>query len=388
MLSFCPRPPGWCVDWRSIDEAFDWIRALRGCPQDPVFHAEGDVWVHTRMVCEALAALDGWRVLPEDEREVLFWSALLHDVAKPQCSVREDDGRISSRGHARRGAQRARRLLWEGGLRFAGREAVVGLVRRHALPLWLLEREDPARTAILASLSARMDHLALLAEADVCGRDCNDADGLLERIELFAELCRDQRCFDGPRAFASSAGRFLYARGRWSLPDYAPHEGSPDEQAEMVVLSGLPGSGKDHWIREHLPGLPAVSLDGIRRELGIRPSKDQGQIVQEARRRAREHLRAGQSFVWNATNLTRNLRDVLVELATSYEARTRIVYVEVSAEKLWRQNREREDVVPQAVMERFLKRWEVPGLAEAHAVEYWVDGDLGARSSPRPTSRD
>ena len=63
-----------------------------------------------------------------------------------------------------------------------------------------------------------------------------------------------------------------------------------------------------------------------------------------------------------------------MELATSYEARTRIVYVEVSAEKLWRQNREREDVVPQAVMERFLKRWEVPGLAEAHAVEYWVDG--------------
>jgi hypothetical protein len=38
---------------------------MRGCAQDAVFHAEGDVWIHTRMVCEAMAALSVWRTLPE-----------------------------------------------------------------------------------------------------------------------------------------------------------------------------------------------------------------------------------------------------------------------------------------------------------------------------------
>src|SRR5262249_58363827 len=52
----CPRPPAWGVDWAALDEAYEWVRALRGCGQPPEHHGEGDVWTHTRMVCQALAA--------------------------------------------------------------------------------------------------------------------------------------------------------------------------------------------------------------------------------------------------------------------------------------------------------------------------------------------
>ena len=37
------------VRWDDL-QAFDWVRALASCPQDPIHHAEGDVWIHTRMI--------------------------------------------------------------------------------------------------------------------------------------------------------------------------------------------------------------------------------------------------------------------------------------------------------------------------------------------------
>ncbi len=51
---FCPEPPGWELDWPAIRNAFAWMRSMADCPQDPAWHAEGDVLLHTRMVCEAL----------------------------------------------------------------------------------------------------------------------------------------------------------------------------------------------------------------------------------------------------------------------------------------------------------------------------------------------
>ena len=61
----CPAAPAWHVDWPALTEKFEWIRAMRDCPQDEVFHAEGTVWTHVGMVCEGLARLDEFRALPE-----------------------------------------------------------------------------------------------------------------------------------------------------------------------------------------------------------------------------------------------------------------------------------------------------------------------------------
>ena len=68
----CPAPPSWALDWPAIEERFAWMRALGGCPQDPTYHAEGDVLAHTRLVAEALVASGAWRALPAPERSILF----------------------------------------------------------------------------------------------------------------------------------------------------------------------------------------------------------------------------------------------------------------------------------------------------------------------------
>ncbi len=72
--------------------------------------------------------------------------------------------------------------------------------------------------------------------------------------------------------------------------------------------------------------------------------------------------------MWNATNLNRQRRAPIVQMAADYGARVRIVYLEVPQAVLFEQNRAREGVVPKQVIRRMTERWEVPSLTEAHEV--------------------
>ena len=159
----------------------------------------------------------------------------------------------------------------------------------------------------------------------------------------------------------------MYFRNAGRDPDYLAHD---DCRCEVVLMSGLPGSGKDHWIREHLCDLPVVSLDALREELEVSPAGPQGVVVAQARERARVHLRAGRSFVWNATNLNRALREECIGLFAAYHARVKIAYVEARESVLFDQNERRISSVPESVMERMLDRWEVPDLTEAQQVDF------------------
>lgn len=363
----CPRPPHWELDWAAVEAGFAWVRALAGVRQDPVHHAEGDVAVHTRMAAEALAALPAWRARDRADQVRLFAAVLLHDVAKPDCTRVEDDGRITAPGHSRRGDLAARRLLWELGAEPAWREHVAALVRHHQVPFWALERPDLTRIAFRVSLLARNDDLALLATADILGRVCRDADEVVENIGLFTEYCAEQGCADRPRAFPSDHARFWYFRKPDRDPDYAAFD---DTRCTVTVLSGLPGAGKDTWAAAHRPDQPVVSLDALRGELGVPPTGDQRPVAAAAHERAREHLRAGRSFVWNATNISRQTRDLCTALAAAYRARVEIVAVEAPPRVLRERNRARPNPVPDAVIDRLIRRWEAPDPTEAHTVAY------------------
>ena len=369
---FCPTAPDWSPDWDSIENHFDWIGNLKGCPQDPIYHAEGDVLTHTRMVCEALVSSQAWRQLPTVERSLLFAAALLHDVAKPDCTSVDEDGRVSSKGHVRQGARVARQILWQLDVPvpFQDRERVVALVQHGGLPIWFLEKPNPQRTVIRASQVIQCELLAQLAEADVRGRHCHDQQELLDRIELFREFCQENDCLHSPRQFLSAHSRFVYFRKEDGDPNYAAYD---DTQFEVVLMSGLPGVGKDHWIAENLPDLPVISLDALRRQMNISPNDDQGVVANQAKAIAREYMRAGRSFVWNATNTTRSMRSLLIDFFAAYQARIRIVYLEVPFEELLRRNRSRMAMVPEAVIHKLAGKLEVPEPTEAHEVQWVVN---------------
>lgn len=364
----CPREPDWRVPWQEIHEAFEWVRRLVGVQQDPVHHAEGDVAVHTRLAAEALASLSEWRALPAPERVRLFAAVLLHDVAKPDCT-RHHDGRVTAHGHSRRGDLITRRVLWELGAPVAWREHVAALVRHHQVPFWALERPDLEAIVLRVSLVARNADLGLLATADILGRECADTAEVLENIALFREYCADLGVLDRPWQFPSDNARFAYFRTPGRDPRYCPYD---DNRATLTMMSGLPGAGKDTWVAAHAAEQPVMSLDAIRERLRVAPSADQGPVIAAAYEQARGHLRAGRSFVWNATNISRQQRDRCANLAARYRARVDIVAVEASADVVYARNRARADPVPARVIDRLVRRWETPDLTEGHTVQ-WIE---------------
>src|SRR5262249_20094095 len=155
-LSKIPSSPeSYPAHWHDL-QAFDWVRELKECPQDPIHHAEGDVWIHTDMVLKELVAMPAWRTLSEDDRRIVYLACLLHDVAKPK-TTRIEEGRVTAKGHSRAGELMTRELFWELGLPFALREQVCALIRYHQIPFYLVERDDAQRVAAEVSLATRCD---------------------------------------------------------------------------------------------------------------------------------------------------------------------------------------------------------------------------------------
>ena len=85
-----------------------WVDAMAACMQDPLHHGEGDVWTHTKLVCEALVARPEWARLSPEARWVTWVACLLHDVAKPETR-RVEDGVVRHPRHSARGARRSSR---------------------------------------------------------------------------------------------------------------------------------------------------------------------------------------------------------------------------------------------------------------------------------------
>jgi predicted kinase len=358
--------------WDSLEKRFDWVADMKGVVQDPRHHAEGDVAVHTRMVLESLYSLEEFRNLDIQSQELLWASALLHDVEKRSTTSIEHDGSITSRGHAKKGEYTARDILFrEVPTPFFLREKVCALARHHGLPLWIFDKAHPVKALYETALRIEMPLLAMLAKADVLGRICNDRQELLDRVELFREFCQEQQCWTSSHAFASDLARFVYFQKEDSSPDYNPYD---DLKGEVTMLCGLPGMGKDRYINKFCTGVAILSLDDIRRKHKLKPDDPSatGWAVQEAKEQAKVYLRKGEPFVWNATNVTKQMRSQWIDLFVSYKARVNLVYIEVPFKDWMKQNSNREHPVPANVLEKLLGKLEVPTLDEAHHVQYVV----------------
>lgn len=85
--------------------------------------------------------------------------------------------------------------------------------------------------------------------------------------------------------------------------------------------------------------MPVVSLDALRVSMGIAPTEPQGAVIDAARELAREHLRKRRNFVWNATNISAQMRQKPLGLFLEYGAQVTIVYLEAPRGRLMTQNR-------------------------------------------------
>ena len=258
---------------------FPELDALRGVPQDPEWHPEGDVWTHTLMVLDVAASLrgegadepahaarpvaatahlhrgsavepafshDGDPGKDDPERAnrpaagpargaatgdggedlALMFGALCHDLGKPATTERIG-GRIRSRGHDVEGVAPARALLARMRAPGALVERVAALVEHHLAPALFIRNGAAAKgyrrlARKLERAGVSLELLVRAARADHLGRTTADAlAGRFDAGDAFLAAARAHRVeHAAPRDVV--LGRHLIARGLQPGPGFAP----------------------------------------------------------------------------------------------------------------------------------------------------------------------
>ena len=360
------------------EKSFYAFSEMRNIFQNPAFHGEGDVYTHTQMVCRELMKIHDFDALPVHQKTELFVAALLHDIGKVK-TTRIEDGAFVSPNHSLTGSHIVRKFLWKE-CNICGtpekqnfRETVCSLVRYHMLPVHILEYENSQlkihRTASIGQLAQdfSLNLLRILSEADVKGRISDNLGEILYQVQLFKMLAEESQCLYKYYSFPDAFTQHAFLSGR-SVNTFQTLYN--DTWGEVIMMSGLPGTGKDTWIAMNAPDIPVISLDGIRKELRIKPTDEQGVVIHKAKERAKEFLRKKQPFIWNATNITKEIRQKLITLFEKYNAGVKIVYLETEYNTLLKRNAGRENVVPESVIEKMLGKLSPPMPEEAQTVEW------------------
>ncbi len=360
--------------FESLAKQLPMLEKLKSIPQDPEYHGEGDVFIHTSLVCNELIKTEEWNNISDREKNTLLFAAALHDIGKLTCTKRLD-GKITSPNHAVKGAQQFRRL-W---LKYYGskvfpedltqRNEIAWLIRWHGLPQLFLEKENVEVALRRAAKTVSLRQLALLSEADFKGRKSRERSKHLETIQYFREYAKELGCYETSSEFPNLYTELKYLRGELDWYGDCLYE---PEGFSVILMMGLPLSGKDTYIKQHLSDVPVISLDDIRQEFSIGPTQDNSKVITEGLNRAKEFLRKRESFVWNATNLTRRIREKLYRLFEAYGAKVTVLNIEAPFSELLIRNQKRDRKLPEAVLEKMLGILEYPDPWEAyHTITIW-----------------
>ena len=197
------RASGWL-------EFYPELAAIQSVPQDPEWHPEGDVWIHTMHVCDAAAVIAERDQLSDFDRSVLLLSALCHDLGKP-ATTEFVDGRWRAHGHCEAGVAPTRTFLERIGCPESLIEVIEPLVAEH-----LAHVQGPTTPKTVRRLSNRLgkatiSQLVRLIEADLSGRPPLPA-GLPESAAAMADLARTMD-IENNRPVPIVQGRHLIALG-------------------------------------------------------------------------------------------------------------------------------------------------------------------------------
>lgn len=367
------------INYEKWFELFPSLQILQETPQDKYYHAEGDVWTHTKMVLDALHTLDEYRNASPQDREIMYLAALLHDISKPACTVHEDDGRITSKGHSKRGAIDSRIMLWKLDYPFYMRESICNIIATHQVPFFAFDdkpkNDKIARTpeyiAISLSWQLPLNCLLAVAKADMLGRDYAEKQKAMDDILLFEELCKELNCYDKKYIFPDEVTRLEYFLSNGAIASNYPF--FKETGSNVYVMCGLPASGKSTWIKNNNPNLPVVSFDEAKETLGLKQSDNHGSAYQMVVSMAKEMLRKSEPFIWDATHLSPLMRNKTLNLLLDYNAYITLVYCEQPEKTIKSRNILRNTTLSNKKIDEMLFKWEVPTEIETHETLYFIN---------------
>lgn len=166
----------WLLKLGAVRQLFPELEALIDVPQEPEWHPEGDVWIHTLLTADRARELINKLDYPRQVTVML--AALCHDFGKPATTAFVD-GRIRSREHEEGGVEPTIRFLDRLNVHtldgYDVRAQVIALVRDHLKPGEFYKKRNEVSDGAFRRLARKceLDLLYRVAKADSLGRNAD-----------------------------------------------------------------------------------------------------------------------------------------------------------------------------------------------------------------------
>lgn len=363
--------PDYKIDFDVVKQNIPEFNNLEYTQQPKDWHSEGNAYIHTKMVVDEM-----YKILldrcSEDEiggenYMIMLAAALFHDIGKPSCTkFSEEKGDFTSRNHQYAGERIVRRVFYDED--WILREKLCWLVRKHMAPYYILGGDDPAREIKALSWGpVTNDMLFSLNLCDSWGSisEKESRDDSVERLLKLCNMAESLNCLDRSCEMSRSE-KFGYCT---ELSDETKERLDNESQKFTVfVMVGLPGSGKDTWIKENISETTMLCRDNIRTEIGIEGEKPFGTEEQEnevtriLNERLVECCKNKQDCVINNTNVSKKRRKEILDIILPYNPSVVIVYIE--APTLADNVERRKNQVGKKVIKRMFNSFEFPEFCE------------------------
>lgn len=345
-------------NWDFI-ESIEEFKVLKSTKQSNIWHKEGDVWEHTKLVTNKMIEELTLNDIEKTSKYYMLMvaSALCHDLGKATNTFwSKEKNDYTCKNHGDAGAKIVRKLFFEENVDF--REKLCSMVRWHMNLHHIFDDKNNV-TSNLIELAKKcrvpLRDMLLLNYCDSKGsiNDIETDELLHNKMVTIGKICLENNIFDKPYQFIDN-------------------ESHP---FTIFVMVGLPGSGKDTYIKNHLSHLPTVCRDEIRIELGMNGDKPYGTTEEEKEvtKRFNERLlklcENKNSFVINNTNLKKQYRDEYKQLFMIYNPYVIYVYVETSTIEVNKMRRNGQ--MPLSVIDRMIDNFDFPLPTEYHQI--WFD---------------
>jgi len=383
-----------------FSDVLNLLSKLKDTIQDPEWHAEGNVFIHTQCVLDKV-----YKFLDQEANHLslhhklaLILAAVFHDIGKPLVTKsKEIDGllRIVAPHHEERGCSYLAYKLLEFNIPYDVVQQTLRLVAYHHQPRRLVLHNASKKEYFKLARLVNTELLFYLAKADILGRCCKDQQSQCDYIDLFRLFCEESSLWGNEdpykawKQFFTSTLTHLSPASRDAVLGYAVQDFeqgtifTPEEAVarcypylqsfpQLIIMSGPSGSGKSTWIQDHLETYKKISLDDLREEFGKNRSNQENNnfIVTKAKEKLKGYLRNREKIVWDATNLRKDFRSMISQLGYDYHALVTLVVSHIPESAIYQGNQTRTHQVSKEVVSHQMQSLEWPNDHEVHRIAF------------------